>query len=241
VSATVDRTAFYAVGRGTGGVRDWVTLMHPPYTLWHLSYVAIGAALVPDLVLWRLGGTLIAFFLAVGIGAHALDELMGRPLGTGISRRALIVAAVLSIGAAMAMGLSVGGLRLLPFVVLGGVLVVGYNLELIGGRLHNAIGFAAAWGAFPVVIGAYAQDWTISPAALVAAVAAFLLSIGQRELSTPARMVRRRVAELSVRIRFNDGAVQELERAEFVAPLERALKVFAYAMVALATALVLAH
>jgi hypothetical protein len=124
---------------------------------------------------------------------------------------------------------------------LGGVLVVGYNLELFGGRLHNAIGFAAAWGAFPVVVGAYAQHWTISPAVIVAAVAAFLLSLGQRELSTPARMVRRRVAELSARIRFNDGTEQELGRAELVAPLERALKVFAYAMVALAAALVLAH
>jgi hypothetical protein len=167
--------------------------------------------------------------------------LAGRPLGTGISRRALIVSAALSIGTAMAMGLVVGKLRLLPLVVLGGVLVVGYNLELFGGRLHNAIGFAASWGAFPVVVGAYAQHWTIPPAVIVAAVAAFLLSLGQRELSTPARMVRRRVAELSARISFNDGSVQELGRAELVAPLERALKVFAYAMVALATALVLAH
>ena len=137
--------------------------------------------------------------------------------------------------------LAAGGLRLLPFIVLGGVLAVGYNLELFGGRLHNAIGFAAAWGAFPVVVGGYAQDWTIPPAVAVAAVAAFWLSLGQRELSTPARMVRRRVDELSVRIRFKDGDVQELGRAELVAPLERPLKVFAYAMVALATALVLAH
>jgi hypothetical protein len=54
-------------------------------------------------------------------------------------------------------------------------------------------------------------------------------------------MVRRRVAEPSARIRFNDGSVQELGRAELVAHLERALKVFAYAKVALAAALVLAH
>ena len=63
-------------------VRDWLTLLHPPYTVWHLSYVAIGAAVAGHLVLWRLGGTLLAFFLAVGIGAHALDELHGRPLRT---------------------------------------------------------------------------------------------------------------------------------------------------------------
>jgi len=74
-------------------VRDWVTLLHPPYTAWHLSYVAIGAALAPHFVAWRLGGTLVAFFLAVGVGAHALDELAGRPLQTGIPAVALAIAA----------------------------------------------------------------------------------------------------------------------------------------------------
>ena len=109
MTASGERSAFYAVGRGTGGLGDWVTLLHPPYTLWHLSYVAIGAAVMPDLVLWRLAGTLLAFFLAVGIGAHALDELHGRPLGTGISSGLLTATAVASITAAMVLGLVYGG------------------------------------------------------------------------------------------------------------------------------------
>ena len=45
--ATVARPAFYA--RGGGPVGDWITLLHPPYTAWHLGYVGIGAALVPRL------------------------------------------------------------------------------------------------------------------------------------------------------------------------------------------------
>src|SRR5262249_56169321 len=101
MTASGERSAFYSVGRGTGGLGDWVTLLHPPYTLWHLSYVAIGAAVMPDLVLWRLAGALLAFFLAGGIGAHALDELHGRPLGTGISRGLLTATA----GAALTPGL----------------------------------------------------------------------------------------------------------------------------------------
>src|SRR6266480_3458420 len=172
MTASGERSAFYSVGRGTGGLGDWVTLLHPPYTLWHLSYVAIGAAVMLDLVLWRLAGTLLAFFLAVGIGAHALDELHGRPLGTGISRRLLIASAVISIGAAMAAGLAYGGLRLLPFVVLGGLFVFGYNLELARGVLHSDLGFAVTWGAFPVLVGAYAQHWTLPLAAWAAAAAA---------------------------------------------------------------------
>jgi len=235
------RSAFYAVGRGTGGPGDWVTLLHPPYTLWHLSYVAIGAAVMPDLVLWRLAGTLLAFFLAVGIGAHALDELHGRPLGTGISSGLLTATAVASITAAMVLGLVYGGWKLLPFVVVGGVLVYAYNLELFGGVLHSDVWFAVAWGAFPVLVGAYAQHWTLSLAAGVAAVAAFFLSLGQRALSTPARMLRRRVSEAAVRLSFTDGSEAELGRADLLAPIERALRYFVCATSAVAVALVLAR
>jgi hypothetical protein len=239
--ASGERSAFYAVGRGTGGLGDWVTLLHPPYTLWHLSYVAFGAAVMPPLVLWRLGGTLVAFFLAVGIGAHALDELHGRPLGTGIDSRLLVATAVASITAAMVLGLIYGGWKLLPFVVVGGVLVYGYNLELFGGRLHSDIWFALAWGAFPVLVGAYAQHWTLSLAAGVAAVAAFFLSLGQRTLSTPARMLRRQVTRVAVRLTFTDGSERELGRAELLSPIELALRYFVCATSAVAVAMVLAR
>jgi len=236
-----ERSAFYAVGRGTGGLGDWLTLLHPPYTLWHLSYVAIGAAVMPPLVLWRLAGTLLAFFLAVGIGAHALDELHGRPLGTGISTSALTITGVASITAAMVLGLVFGGWKLLPFVIAGGVLVYGYNLELFGGALHSDVWFGVAWGAFPVLVGAYAQHFTLSLAAGVAAVAAFFLSMGQRALSTPARMLRRRVSGVAVRLTFTDGTQSELGRAELLAPIERALRYFVCATGAVALAMVLAR
>jgi hypothetical protein len=241
MTASGERPAFYAAGRGTGGLGDWLTLLHPPYTLWHLSYVAFGAAMVPHLVLWRLGGTLLAFFLAVGIGAHALDELHGRPLGTGIDRRLLLATAVLSISAAMVLGLVYGGWKLLPFIVIGGVLAYGYNLELFGGLMHSDVWFGVAWGVFPVLVGAYAQHWTITLAAWVAAVAAFFLSLGQRALSTPARTLRRRVTRVVVRLTFTDGSERVLGRAELLSPIERALRFFVCATSAVAVAMVLAR
>ena len=79
------RPAYYAAR--SGGWRDWWTLLHPPYTAWHLSYVVIGACLAPHVGLSALIATLIAFFLAVGLAAHALDELNGRPLRTRITVR----------------------------------------------------------------------------------------------------------------------------------------------------------
>src|SRR5262249_1154928 len=124
LGARAVRPAFYALR--PGGWRDYVTLLHPPYTAWHLSYVAVGAGLAPRLAGWRLGATFGAFFLALGIGAHALDELNGRPLRTEIPAPALVASAVVTVGAAAALGIAVAlsfSLWLLAFVAAGTFLV----------------------------------------------------------------------------------------------------------------------
>lgn len=237
----MDRPAFYAMGAGHGGVRDWVTLLHPPYTAWHLSYVVIGAALATRFVPWRLEGTLVAFFLAVGIAAHALDELRGRPLRTGIPTLQLELAAGVGVVVPVATGLAWGGLRLVPFVVVGAVLVAGYNLELFDGALHTPLVFALGWGAFPVLTGYYVQDFRFGWVVLPAAAAAFCLSWAQRTLSTPARTLRRRTRDVTGRVRLADGSELSLDRAGLVAPLEQALRATAGGVVCLAVALVLAR
>lgn len=236
--------AFYALSAGPtrGAWADWWVLLHPPYTLWHLSYVAIGASVAPQLDGARLAATLIAFFLAVGVGAHALDELQGRPLRTKISNRVLTVAAALSISSAVAIGIigiSQVGLGLAAFIVVGVALNLVYNLELFGGRLHNDITFAAAWGSFPVLTGYYAQAETLSASALLVAAAAYWLSVAQRSLSTPARTLRRHVTAVDGTITYNDAPSTRLSRPVLMAPLEAALKAIGYAVVLLALALVL--
>src|SRR5579872_5334107 len=131
----LERPAFYALR--AGGWRDLVTLLHPPYTAWHLSYVAIGAATAPVLHAGRLVAALGAFLLAVGVAAHALDELHGRPLRTRLPDRALIALAACGLGGATAIGvygaLTVS-LTLVPFTVAGVFLVLAYDLEWFGGR-----------------------------------------------------------------------------------------------------------
>jgi hypothetical protein len=89
-----DRPAFYALE--SGGWRDYWSLLHPPYTLWHLSYVVIGASVAPEVNVRWLLETLGAFLLAMGFAAHALDELNGRPLKTKISDGVLKAIAMLS-------------------------------------------------------------------------------------------------------------------------------------------------
>ena len=233
------RPAFYALAPGSW--RDYVTLLHPPYTLWHLSYVAIGAALAPDFRPWILGSALLAFFLAMGVGAHALDELRGRPLETRIGRRTLVALAAVSLAAAAAIGIAAAfrtSLWLLAFVAAGVFLVVAYNLELFSGRLHGDPWFSLAWGAFPVLATYFAAAETIRLEAVLGAAFAALLSHAQRRLSTPVRLMRRRAIAVSGRIELADGSVIPVTRETFTQETERALRTLCAASVALALALV---
>jgi hypothetical protein len=236
------RPAFYALA--PGGWRDYVTLLHPPYTLWHLSYAAIGAGLAPELHWNRLLLALAAFFLAMGVGAHALDELKGRPLQTRIPERILRALAAVSIAAAVGIGIFASVVYtawLLPLVVFGGFIVVVYNLELFGGRLHNAFWFAVAWGALPTFAGYLVTAERVSDEAMAAAAFAGLLSWAQRLLSTPVRDVRRRVVGVSGRVRYRDGREEPIGRGTLMAAPEAGLRVLAGATIALAFALVLRH
>ena len=232
------RPAFYALS--PGGWRDYVTVLHPPYTLWHLSYVAIGACLAPRLAEGRLAWTAAAFALAVGIGAHALDELHGRPLQTRIPGRRLVALAALSIAGAAAIGVwsAIAWTGwLLPFVVAGAFLVCAYNLEWLGGRFHTDLWFGLAWGAFPLLTAYVAQTERLRVEAVLAAAFATLSSLAQRRLSTQVRMLRRRVAFVSGTIEFHDGSREPVTAATLAAAPEAALRLLSLALVALAAAL----
>ena len=236
------RPAYYAARPGP--LRDWWTLLHPPYTAWHLSHVAIGAGLAPELDVSRLAATLAAFFLAVGVSAHALDEWNGRPLRTAIPDAALLGAGGLGLAGAVAIGLagmSRVGTGLVVFVVVGAFFVLAYDLELFGGRFHTDFGFAAAWGAFPVLTAYFAQAERLSPAAVAGATFAFALSWAQRALSTPARALRRRAHEVRGSVTYADGTVAALDERVLLAPLEKALRALSWAAVALAVGLLLAR
>jgi len=239
---TTARPAFYAAR--AGGWRDWWTILHPPYTAWHLSYVVIGATLAPTTDGTRLVATLLAFFLAVGVAAHALDELHGRPLHTAVSGPVLATVAALALSGALVLGLlGLGrtGAGLLAFMALGPILVFGYNLEIFGGRLHSDIGFAAAWGAFPVLTAYFVQADRLGVTAVLAAIAAFAMSLAQRSLSTQARLVRRRAVAVDGSMTMRDGSVRALDEQALLQPVERALRWMSAAMVALAIALVFAR
>jgi hypothetical protein len=244
VKADSPRPAFYALR--PGGWRDLVTVLHPPYTLWHLSYVAIGAAAAPQIHADRLAAALAAFFLAVGVGAHSLDELNGRPLRTQLSDRTLEVLAAAGLGGALAIGVVgvfVVSVSLVPFVLAGAFLAVAYSLELFDGRFHTDFWFAAAWGGFPALTGWWANSLAVHDlgqalAGAGATLGCFWISIAQRRLSTPVRELRRRTVAVSGEQRLVGGRSRELTMSGLAAPLDGALRALSVAMPLLAAGLV---
>lgn len=238
----LERRAFYALREG--GWRDLISLLHPPYTAWHLSYVAIGASVAPVLHLDRLGWTLAGFFLGVGVCAHALDELRGRPLNTQLSGTMLKTLAATALTGAVAIGV-LGVLTVsatIAALILPGVFIVlAYNLELFGGWFHTDFWFAASWGAFPAFAGFWACSQTFDVQLALAVGACFALSVLQRRLSTPVRKLRRRTRSLEGRQLLLDGSEERLSARSIAAPMEAGLKACAAALVLLAAALVLAR
>jgi len=222
--------AFYALA--PGGWRDYWTLLHPPYTLWHLSYVLLGAALasMPDPRI--VAGSLFAFFLAVGVASHSFDELQGRPLGTRLPSSVLLVMGSLALTGAVALGIvaaSLLGIWFLVLVLIGAALVISYGLEIP--IVHSDIGFAIAWGGFPVVASA-AANGAPPVATVVAAVGVSLLSLAQRRLSTPVRRVRRKAADVIGEVRYRDGTTERLDRQALIAAPEAGLRLLWLAMLA---------
>jgi hypothetical protein len=236
------RPAYYAAAPGAW--RDWWTVLHPPYTAWHLSYVVTGAALASRPSVTNLVVAAIAFFFAVGLAAHCLDELHGRPLGTAIPDGVLKATAAAATAVSVGLGI-VGCLRvgpvLIPFIVVGVALLASYNLELFGGRLHSDSWFALGWGAFPVLTGCVAEHGALTVAAGLAAVAAYFLAVAQRTLSNRARSLRRRVSEVTGELRSSDGRVERVDRAYLLSPAEQALRAGSWAVVFIAAAVAVAR
>lgn len=217
--------AFYAAR--PGGWRDYWTLLHPPYTAWHLSYVLLGAAL--------------AFGLAVGVAAHAFDELNGRPLRTRIPSWLLVALGGVSLLGATALGVvaaTIVGTAFLAFVAAGAAIVLLYAFDVP--PVHSDLGFAVGWGAFPVAATAFAVG--AHPLAIVvASLGATLLSLAQRRLSTRARSVRRRAVRIAGEIRYADGTREPLDARALIGAPEAALSVLWLASLAFGLAALLAR
>ncbi|MCH8831416.1 MAG: hypothetical protein IID00_01555 [Chloroflexi bacterium] len=231
--------AFYAL-EGTTAWKDYVNLLHIPYTLWHLSYVVLGAAIAPTVHVDRMIGTLVAFFLAVGIASHSLDELNGRPLRTRIPQGVLMGMAAVSLAGAMGLGVLAGlseTLWIFPFVAFGGFIVVFYNLGIWHDRFHSDFWFAFSWGAFPVLTSYWINASRLDAAAVLLAFGCLIFTLAQRTLSTQVRTVRRKAVRVEGTMELSDGSAVRLDIPALIAVPERALLLLSGAIVTFAASL----
>lgn len=239
-------TAWYII-RSDATWAKWINVLHLPYLAWHLSYPAIGAALVPDPDLVLMGWIVLAFFLGMGVAGHCYDLLKGDPLRLGISRSVLHVAGATSLTLAMAIGvwqILAGDVSpwLLLSVPFGAVLAIGYGLELPG--LHGDWQFAAWWGVFPLLVGYFTQDTSWIPALAPAILFAYLSADAQRTMSTRSRYLRRKTGDVMVQLNeetSHPGSYRRMiqDKNWLLLPTDRALRLLSFALPLIALTLIL--
>ena len=180
--------------------RAAVGLLFLPYTGMVLAFTVIGSMLAETVHWDRVAAILAIYFLALGIGGHALDALGSRgpkPWGEIFSRRQLALLAAVSVAIAYAIGLYYI-VRYAPWLALiafaEGFFLLAYNLEWFRGRFHTDGWFALSWGALPVLAGYVLQTNGLSLAALLVAAAMALLSLVEIKASRPYKTLKRAAA-----------------------------------------------
>ncbi len=237
-------TAWYIIQSGRNWAR-WVNILHLPYTAWHLSYPALGAALAVELNGPVLAWTIVAFFLGMGVGAHCFDLLQGDPLRLGLPRPQLWAVGLVFVGAAAGVGawqIAAGNVpvEILAALPVGVLLALGYSLEWKG--LHGDWQFSVWWGLFPFLVGYFAQGLGFTPGVILGGAFTLLSSRAQRVLSTRARFLRRDVEDFGIMTGMADCLIVDdhaVGKDWVLAPLDQGLMWFSLAMPALAGTVVL--
>ena len=225
--------AWYA--RHGGKVGEFYTILHLPYTSMVLSYVLIGAALSPTLFADRLAYTLLAYFLGLGISAHALNELNARHWGISLSKSALRLAFLLPLLGALSIGLygvevmyNVSDGKLLPpgilavFIVLETFFLFAYNTNYGNGRFHNDIEFAFAWALLPFLTSYYVHSLALPVGIVLIGLALGATAMIEINLSRWCKNFRRK--SNVVELRFEDGSLLPISTIGLIRNPERALK-----------------
>ena len=154
--------------------------MHLPLPLCVLAFATLGAALSQRIYLDRLGLTYFGILFALCLGAYSLDELHCRPYRTKFADRTLWCMAVVGVSGASLVAvylmLKVSFLIVIP-ASLAAFFVFAYNLELFGGRFHNAGWFGVSWGGLTTFGSYFVQATTLSLAPLIVSVMSSLVGM----------------------------------------------------------------
>ncbi|MBI5378230.1 MAG: hypothetical protein HZA82_06355 [Thaumarchaeota archaeon] len=164
---------------GSKNFRISIGILFLPYTGMVVSFAAWGS-FTTDFSSYRLAAICVLYFLALGISAHCLDSIGSKSKPWGfLSKRKLLITALLSLSGAFAIGLYYALLDsplLIPIGIAESFFLFAYNLELFKGRFHNNSTFVVSWGILPVLAGSVIQSNTISIETVMLAGIAGILS-----------------------------------------------------------------
>lgn len=169
--------------------RIFVGMLFLPYTGMCISFSIVGSLLSPTTIMWdRIVAIVIIYFAALGISAHAADNMGSKkkPWGDLFSNLELLIMLVCGLVVAYAIGayyIIFYVPLLLPIAILEGFFLFAYNYEIWNGSFHNNIWFAISWGSLPLLAGYVMQTNSISYVPLLISTAAFLISYIEIKLS----------------------------------------------------------
>jgi hypothetical protein len=169
--------------------RIFVGMLFLPYTGMCISFSIVGSLLSPTTIMWdRIVAIVIIYFAALGISAHAADNIGSKkkPWGDLFSNLELLIMLVCGLVVAYAIGayyIIFYVPLLLPIAILEGFFLFAYNYEIWNGFFHNNFWFAVSWGSMPLLAGYVMQTNSISYVPLLISTAAFLISYIEIKLS----------------------------------------------------------
>ena len=222
-----------------GGWRDYWTLLHPPYTMWHLSYVVMGASLASGRQRPLARGDVDRVLPGDG-HRRARAGRAARPAARHADPRRRVVGAG-RVGLAGAVALGIDGARevspwIWAFIAPAcswcspttSSCSAGWSIPTCGSRWRGARSRSSRRPS------RRRRASNRRPLALAAACAA--ISAAQRVLSTPVRRLRRRIATVEGTITSVDGDVELIDAGTLRSAPERALRWMSLAMPLLALA-----
>jgi hypothetical protein len=199
-----------------------------------LSYVLIGAMLSPTIYPDRVLLTLLAYFLGLGLSAHALNELHAAHWTKALGKTELIIIFALPLGGALITGvygivklLAISGsplasATLMTLILLETFFLFAYNTEAFNGRFHSDVAFAFSWAVLPTVLSYYVNSLRITVGVVLVALAMAATAGIEINLSRWCKDLRRRSA--LTELQFADGTQQNMSTLELTARPEKALK-----------------
>jgi len=225
--------AWYARGGGSK-LGEFYTILHLPYTSMVLSYVLIGAMLSPTIYPDRVLLTLLAYFLGLGLSAHALNELHAAHWTKALGRNELIVIFALPLGGALIIGIygtvklfavfgsALASVTLMTLILFEIFFLFAYNTEAFNGRFHSDAAFAFSWAVLPTLLSYYVNSLRITAGVVLVALAMAATAGIEINLSRWCKDLRRRSA--LTELQFADGTQQNMSTPDLTARPEKALK-----------------